>query len=221
MDHSTTYDTQQVPYYETTDPIPTPSKDGYQFMGWYADPEYAAEFDFDQPISENKTIYAKWNKITVTSYTVRYIKESDGTNLFPPATYSGTVGRTVWANAKTSPDYIVDKISDSIVLVANAANNVITFTYSEPHDVWYKVVYEDMDGNLIREDAPLSTQANQIVVYADVAGMHALNYQPIVVRQTKVLADETDPNNLQNNIIVFKCLPRYTVTFEAGPGGSL
>ena len=41
-----------------------PTKNGYKFMGWYADSGLTTEFNFnDTLITENKTIYAKWTKM--------------------------------------------------------------------------------------------------------------------------------------------------------------
>lgn len=41
----------------------SPKKEGYVFKGWYKDRDYNKEFDFDEPIVSNATIYAKWNKL--------------------------------------------------------------------------------------------------------------------------------------------------------------
>ncbi len=43
-------------------PDPNPSRDGYRFAGWYANPACTNPFDFNKPITENTTIYAKWNE---------------------------------------------------------------------------------------------------------------------------------------------------------------
>lgn len=40
-----------------------PVREGYEFMGWYADPEYTKEFDFDNAITKDTTIYAKMQKV--------------------------------------------------------------------------------------------------------------------------------------------------------------
>ena len=41
-----------------------PTKDGFEFAGWYVDAGFITLFDFDGiTISENKTLYAKWNEI--------------------------------------------------------------------------------------------------------------------------------------------------------------
>lgn len=39
-----------------------PTKDNYVFAGWYEDEELEHEYDFNNPITTNTTIYAKWNK---------------------------------------------------------------------------------------------------------------------------------------------------------------
>lgn len=44
-----------------------PKEKGWIFEGWYADPDFENEFDFDKPITEKTTVYAKWTKVeTVT-----------------------------------------------------------------------------------------------------------------------------------------------------------
>lgn len=39
-----------------------PVKAGFKFAGWYIDEELREEFDFNRPITENITLYAKWEK---------------------------------------------------------------------------------------------------------------------------------------------------------------
>lgn len=41
--------------------VPTPTRDGYTFEGWYTDPEFTEAFDSSKPLTESKTIYAKWS----------------------------------------------------------------------------------------------------------------------------------------------------------------
>jgi uncharacterized repeat protein (TIGR02543 family) len=38
-----------------------PSKDGYDFAGWFTDEELEHEFDFQSALNDNFTLYAKWN----------------------------------------------------------------------------------------------------------------------------------------------------------------
>ena len=38
----------------------TPTYDGYEFMGWFVDTELESLYDFDAPVTNNMTLYAKW-----------------------------------------------------------------------------------------------------------------------------------------------------------------
>ena len=42
---------------------PTTEKDGYTFAGWYTDDQYTTEFNFNTPITEDITLYAKWVEV--------------------------------------------------------------------------------------------------------------------------------------------------------------
>ena len=48
-----------------------PTKDGYEFAGWYADEALTQAFDFSTPIQADTTLYAKWTEIPVY-YTVTF-----------------------------------------------------------------------------------------------------------------------------------------------------
>ncbi len=37
-----------------------PTYEGYAFYGWYTDDAFATKYDFDAPVTENMTLYAKW-----------------------------------------------------------------------------------------------------------------------------------------------------------------
>ena len=53
----------QTVYFEGLATLPTePTKDGYNFAGWYTDDSLTTEFDFSTPILGITTIYAKWEK---------------------------------------------------------------------------------------------------------------------------------------------------------------
>lgn len=40
--------------------VTKPTREGYTFVSWYTSTEYTTEFDFDTPIKEDMTVYAKW-----------------------------------------------------------------------------------------------------------------------------------------------------------------
>ena len=43
--------------------LKTPIRDGYEFLGWYADPEFTVEYDFNSAITRDTIIYAKMKKL--------------------------------------------------------------------------------------------------------------------------------------------------------------
>ena len=62
-DHGSFAD-QTIEYGETikTDKLTIPKAEGYTFDDWYTDDTYTTKFDFNQPITGNTTVYAKWEK---------------------------------------------------------------------------------------------------------------------------------------------------------------
>ena len=40
-----------------------PTKDGFEFAGWYTDKELTVEYDFDTKVKKNFTLYAKWIEV--------------------------------------------------------------------------------------------------------------------------------------------------------------
>ena len=40
-----------------------PTKTGYTFDGWFTDKDCTVAYDFNAPVTDNITLYAKWNKI--------------------------------------------------------------------------------------------------------------------------------------------------------------
>lgn len=40
-----------------------PTREGWRFLGWYADDRLKTEFDWSQPMTETRNAYAKWEKI--------------------------------------------------------------------------------------------------------------------------------------------------------------
>ena len=58
-----------VPYAETVT-APDAKVKGYRIVGYYADPAYNTKFNFDTKITEDTTIYVKWEKIPDHQLTV-------------------------------------------------------------------------------------------------------------------------------------------------------
>ena len=58
-----------VSEYSYTGTLPTPTRDGYSFAGWYKDPEYETSAGTTVLIKEEITLYAKWTK----TYTLKFV----------------------------------------------------------------------------------------------------------------------------------------------------
>lgn len=60
---------QAVEYGATASIPEAPKYDGHRFVGWCKDAELSIEFDWSQPVTENITVYAKWNeKVDIAAY---------------------------------------------------------------------------------------------------------------------------------------------------------
>ena len=81
-----------------TEPTPAPTKEGFTFDGWYEDSTFSKKFDFNTPITDNMTLYAKWieNKYTLT------FDANGGTGSMTPKT-DLTGEYTIPANEFTAP----------------------------------------------------------------------------------------------------------------------
>ena len=42
--------------------VTTPSREGYDFVGWYTDEACTTQYDFDAPVTSDLTLYAKWTE---------------------------------------------------------------------------------------------------------------------------------------------------------------
>ena len=81
------------------EPKPAPTKEGFTFDGWYEDLTSSKKFDFNTPITDSMTLYAKWieNKYTVT------FDANGGSGEMTPAT-DLTGEYTLPENGFTAPD---------------------------------------------------------------------------------------------------------------------
>ena len=64
-----------------TEPTPAPTREGFTFVGWYEDSTFSKKFDFNTPITNSMTLYAKW---TENKYTVTF--DTKGGNTIAPVT---------------------------------------------------------------------------------------------------------------------------------------
>lgn len=93
-----------------------PTKEGYQFDGWYTDKAFSVKYDFSSPVGSNLTLYAKWTKIPVP-----VVPEQKVTDIkFNSNKYQIASGKKINLNAEIT------------VLPSNAANKALTWNVSNP-----------------------------------------------------------------------------------------
>ena len=56
---------QAVKYGESAKKPKDPTKEGFEFSGWYSDAALTVPYDFASPVFENTTLYAKWKTVRV------------------------------------------------------------------------------------------------------------------------------------------------------------
>ncbi len=78
-DGTTVLDTQKVKEGEKATRW-EPTKKDYTFVDWYATPNFAHLFDFDQVITENKSAFAQWTSATQSVDTREYYIVGSGTS---------------------------------------------------------------------------------------------------------------------------------------------
>ena len=133
-------------------PTEKPKTSGYTFENWYADAECTKLFDFDEPITQNTTIYAGWTKdpvgnhVTVENGTA-WVGEKQLTSedIVEPCT---TV--TIKSNEKFAGDMVFDYWKDwnGNVTFANDHSAETTFVMPEGAvkvEAVAKTVEEDSD----------------------------------------------------------------------------
>lgn len=147
-------------------PTKEPSEDcRYAFTGWYSDEELHNEYDFNTPITEDTTLYAKWNVIeisaqekieqlyTQTTLSYRYSTTEDGVSATDTLTREDT-GRTdtnygEWTTIGDSGVTYAGQSAggnDSIQLRSKNSNSGIIVT-SNPDDIKVTSVSVDWNSN--------------------------------------------------------------------------
>lgn len=202
--------TDKVEKGNTVNPYTDPARDGYSFIGWYdsASPD-AKLFDFAKPITNNTNVYAHWKANTETTYIVRYLDKKTGEPVYPQTDpISGKVGSNVVAKAINAEGYFVDAKSKSIVLSAEAENNIITFNYYMIGSVEFQYVikYVDDNKNVINSSENLTTRDNILTVAADAKKAPGYIITPTRITKNMTVGEVTE--------FVFNCTAKsYNITY--------
>jgi uncharacterized repeat protein (TIGR02543 family) len=127
-------------FYDLSDRPEDPKKKGYEFKGWYKDENLSSEFDFTKKLTEDITLYAKWEP---KNYTVSFdvqggsfiedIHGTYGTAIQEPEKpmKTGYAFRGWYKDPQyyTAWDFKSDKLTDNIILYAKWEPNEYTIHF--------------------------------------------------------------------------------------------
>lgn len=146
--------TQEVEKYKTATSVADPSRQYYNFDGWYTAKEGGERYDWSQPVTSDTTLYAHWSLKPLT-YTVRYLDADNNNNQLaadktvtsPALDYQQVVSESALAITGYRPD----ANSKSVVLDYDADKNIITFYYTKKSaQVSYRVDYVLKDNPTVK-----------------------------------------------------------------------
>lgn len=147
----------------------TPTRDGFEFAGWYLDESLTDKAKFPLAVESNTTLHAAWDKIK-SSYQVEYLDAVDKSQVSDPKTVENAeVGATVTEKAPYFEGYALDSDKQvKLTISENDSENNIAFRYRRlvPYEVRYrdkttdseiaptKTVNDALDGTEVTEAAP-------------------------------------------------------------------
>lgn len=118
--------------------VPTPTKSGFEFVGWYTDVELTQAFDKDSFVleSEKVSLYSKWNSTEVTYYDVCFY---NGEELISKTTVANAADLVIPPVSKTG------HVFDGWYLEPNFTTEFIKATYklSSNINLYAKFITED------------------------------------------------------------------------------
>ncbi len=94
------------------------TRDGYDFAGWFSNASLTKPYDFDVAVTQDITLYAKWNAWNAVEYTTEYYQETldGGYTLVETVSGQDAVGTEVTAIVKDYPGFVENKVhTDRVV----------------------------------------------------------------------------------------------------------
>lgn len=183
--------TQRVILQENAAEPDTPTRPGYQFVGWY---KTGSSFRYIfPPVTGDTTLNARWIPVDTVSYDVIYkIGTSENSMEHSRASYTGkTVGTKVTASAIAIPGMLPDAANKTITLTAD--ENHVIFYYAPFTSAVYTVKYlESGTQRQLRPDKQVNTRASEVTEnYVSISGYYPDRYQ-----QTLLLSPIEEENVL-------------------------
>lgn len=208
---NTIYKTDAVSYGNTVNKPANPTKTGYTFLGWYSDENCMVSFDFTKEITENCTVYGKFeiNVYTVCFYnqttlvdkqSVEYGETVSAPSSVPSKTGYTFIGWSVSSTKFTAFDFTT-KITTNTTLYAYFEINTYTVSYYSENTLYtsYNVKYKE---TAQQPTDPIKEGYTFAGWYTDANLTKEFDFTTPITQDIKIYAKFT--------IAVY-----YTITFEA------
>lgn len=217
--------TQEVEKYKTATSVADPSRQYYNFDGWYTAKEGGERYDWSQPVTSDTTLYAHWSLKPLT-YTVRYLDADNNNNqLAADKTVTSSAlnyKQVISESALAITGYRPDANSKSVVLDYDADNNIITFYYTKKSaQVSYRVDYVlkdnptvkvaesksvTVDGSTISvKESAVTVEKGYLAKQLDTTPEQLDDYYALTDVESLTLTSSSD-----NNVITFYYVPYDT-----------
>ena len=203
-----------------TEPTTAPTKVGFTFDGWYETATFNKKFDFDTPITDNMTLYAKWteNKYTLTfdanggSGTMAPIADLTGEYDLPANEFTAPTGKQFKGWSLTTDGATVSK-------VAMTENRTVYAIWEDIPVTTYTLTFDANSGSGTME--PI----------ADLTGEHTLPANEFTAPTGKkfkgwslttdgAIVTKVDMTENRTVYAIWEEIPviKYTLTFNANGG---
>ena len=136
-----------------------PTREGFSFKGWYADEGLTVAYAFTEPVTEDITLYAKWEGNTSSAHSITVTAGQNGTVSVDRTV--AAVGETVKITATPSAGYKTKSVSVKTADGTDVAVSDGTFTMPDA-DVTVSAEFEDDAANRQYSVTPAGSYASAI-----------------------------------------------------------
>ena len=157
--------------------LPTPTYDGYDFIGWYTQKDGGEKVTTDTVFAMDSTIYAHWSNIPVTSLELNKgtltLQEKDSDTLTVTVKPADATNQDVtWESSNTS---IATVSEDGTVTAISAGNATITATAADGSGISASCTLTVTHGNMVqtpKKDATCTVDGTEEYWTCEICGKH-------------------------------------------------